>query len=115
MLWRFMIRPFPTASEKRRQEEGATVPVFSDMRWVQTEKKGNGPDGSRTRDLMNAIHARSQLRYWPTLGRGETLIIEAPSNSVKERAWRSLRMYDSPRRRDIETTRVWRHVCSREP
>jgi hypothetical protein len=25
-----------------------------------------GPDGSRTRDLMNAIHARSQLRYWPT-------------------------------------------------
>src|SRR5205814_6158122 len=30
--------------------------------------KVGGPDGSRTRDLMNAIHARSQLRYWPTLG-----------------------------------------------
>ena len=28
--------------------------------------KDGGPDGSRTRDLMNAIHARSQLRYWPT-------------------------------------------------
>ena len=30
------------------------------------EKRIGGPDGSRTRDLMNAIHARSQLRYWPT-------------------------------------------------
>jgi hypothetical protein len=27
-----------------------------------------GPDRDRTGDLMNAIHARSQLRYWPTLG-----------------------------------------------
>jgi hypothetical protein len=25
-----------------------------------------GPDGSRTRDLLNAIQARSQLRYRPT-------------------------------------------------
>ena len=25
-----------------------------------------GPDRDRTGDLMNAIHARSQLRYWPT-------------------------------------------------
>ncbi len=24
-----------------------------------------GPDGGRTRDLVNAIHARSQLRHWP--------------------------------------------------
>ena len=24
-----------------------------------------GPDRDRTGDLMNAIHARSQLRYWP--------------------------------------------------
>ena len=23
---------------------------------------------------MNAIHARSQLRYWPTLGRNEPLV-----------------------------------------
>ena len=27
-----------------------------------------GPDGSRTRDLLNAIQARSQLRYRPILG-----------------------------------------------
>ena len=27
--------------------------------------KDGGPDGSRTRDLVNAIHARSQLRHWP--------------------------------------------------
>ena len=26
---------------------------------------GGGPDGGRTRDLVNAIHARSQLRHWP--------------------------------------------------
>ena len=27
--------------------------------------KDGGPDRDRTGDLMNAIHARSQLRYWP--------------------------------------------------
>ena len=27
-----------------------------------------GPDRDRTGDLVNAIHARSQLRYWPTWG-----------------------------------------------
>src|SRR5882724_7280402 len=35
---------------------------------------------------MNAIHARSQLRYWPTLGRGcgeRTLIVTRPANLVK--------------------------------
>jgi hypothetical protein len=31
--------------------------------------KDGGPDRDRTGDLMNAIHARSQLRYWPILGR----------------------------------------------
>jgi hypothetical protein len=30
--------------------------------------KDGGPDRDRTGDLMNAIHARSQLRYWPTSG-----------------------------------------------
>jgi hypothetical protein len=29
--------------------------------------RNGGPDRDRTGDLMNAIHARSQLRYWPTL------------------------------------------------
>jgi hypothetical protein len=28
--------------------------------------KGNGPDRDRTGDLLNAIQARSQLRYRPT-------------------------------------------------
>jgi len=28
--------------------------------------KNGGPDRDRTGDLMNAIHARSQLRYRPT-------------------------------------------------
>src|SRR5207247_7512927 len=32
------------------------------------EKRIGGPDRDRTGDLMNAIHARSQLRYWPTFG-----------------------------------------------
>src|SRR3954463_8793049 len=31
--------------------------------------KDGGPDRDRTGDLMNAIHARSQLRYRPTLER----------------------------------------------
>src|SRR5262245_34788818 len=35
------------------------------------KRRFGGPDGSRTRDLMNAIHARSQLRYWPTQGRSD--------------------------------------------
>jgi hypothetical protein len=49
----------------------AAVTALPAERMVQNARaKGYGPDGSRTRDLMNAIHARSQLRYWPTwLGR----------------------------------------------
>ena len=35
--------------------------------------KVGGPDRDRTGDLMNAIHARSQLRYWPTCGKKLTL------------------------------------------
>src|SRR5262249_41627488 len=34
-----------------------------------------GPDRDRTGDLVNAIHARSQLRHWPTLVCGRTLIV----------------------------------------
>ena len=34
-----------------------------------------GPDGSRTRDLLNAIQARSQLRYWPPLSCCEHTIL----------------------------------------
>src|SRR5262249_54402769 len=38
-----------------------------------------GADGDRTRDLVNAIHARSQLRYSPT---GETVIVSSPRCGV---------------------------------
>jgi hypothetical protein len=33
-----------------------------------------GADGVRTRDLIDAIDARSQLRYGPTVERGNSLI-----------------------------------------
>jgi hypothetical protein len=32
---------------------------------LHSRAKDGGPDRDRTGDLMNAIHARSQLRYWP--------------------------------------------------
>ena len=32
---------------------------------LEERAKDGGPDRDRTGDLMNAIHARSQLRYWP--------------------------------------------------
>lgn len=38
--------------------------------------KAGGPDGSRTRDLMNAIHARSQLRYWPTFRKAGLIVTQ---------------------------------------
>jgi hypothetical protein len=43
-----------------------------------------GADGVRTRDLIDAIDARSQLRYGPTVVRLET-IITLGSRSVKPR------------------------------
>jgi hypothetical protein len=33
--------------------------------WTRRRKVG-GPDRDRTGDLVNAIHARSHLRHWPT-------------------------------------------------
>ncbi len=39
----------------------------ADVQRVLTDANpGGGPDGIRTRDLVNAIHARSQLRHWPS-------------------------------------------------
>src|SRR6185295_13042511 len=48
-----------------------------------------GPDRDRTGDLMNAIHARSQLRYWPTCRTRETSIIW--ERASPRRAWRRWR------------------------
>ncbi len=49
----------------RIQSEG-WLAIRSSLCEVLRAKDG-GPDRDRTGDLMNAIHARSQLRYWPTL------------------------------------------------
>src|SRR5215211_4120206 len=53
---------FPIA-RRFDQRSGLVISAVSNQRLGV-----GGPDGSRTRDLMNAIHARSQLRYWPTDG-----------------------------------------------
>ena len=45
-------------------ERGGWPATRSSLRFRRA--KGGGPDRDRTGDLMNAIHARSQLRYWPT-------------------------------------------------
>ena len=62
-------------------------------RWVHRAEarrrraKDGGPDRDRTGDLMNAIHARSQLRYWPIFGErrscGRTTIVTCSEASVK--------------------------------
>src|SRR6185436_11904411 len=46
------------------------------LRPLTERSEGSGPDRDRTGDLMNAIHARSQLRYWPTL-RGRSAGVES--------------------------------------
>src|SRR4030095_1344725 len=53
------------------------------LREIQTLKVG-GPDRDRTGDLLNAIQARSQLRYRPTLGGMlETFILALGSRGSK--------------------------------
>src|SRR5581483_11447987 len=42
-----------------------------------------GPDGSRRRILMNAIHARSQLRYWPTSERNSHVNTRLSAGSLE--------------------------------
>src|SRR5882724_5170349 len=51
---------------------GFTEPKLADRR-----AKDGGPDRDRTGDLMNAIHARSQLRYWPTFGERITIVSDS--------------------------------------
>ena len=60
---------FLHALEASEPTGGMAVPTVALVRLQTTANQhvgDGGPDGSRTRDLMNAIHARSQLRYWPT-------------------------------------------------
>ncbi len=83
---------------------GANAPAFSYLRKSEPEMKVGGPDGSRTRDLMNAIHARSQLRYWPTLGRNVQFTTTERRVSPTDSAVRAER---SQTTRSAHTT--WRH------
>ena len=48
---------------------------------VTGRRKGSGPDGIRTRDLLNAIQTRSQLRYRP-IWLGE---IDYNDSAIKEK------------------------------
>ena len=66
-------------ARRRKQELSKLVPLFEvGSSTFDVHARGGkigGPDRDRTGDLMNAIHARSQLRYWPTRPLGETSII----------------------------------------
>ncbi len=50
------------------------------------EKRIGGPDRDRTGDLMNAIHARSQLRYWPTFWEGNPNSTMRPDGQARRRS-----------------------------
>ena len=70
---RFQRDGLPSHSSRvDRQGHGDGLPA--EARAAARAKDG-GPDRDRTGDLMNAIHARSQLRYRPTLGERRTLIV----------------------------------------
>ena len=54
--------------------DGATC----EFRAAGNDESGfGGADGDRTRDLMTASHARSQLRYSP-IGKGESIAEPSP-------------------------------------
>ena len=68
---------------------GVNAPAFSYLPpIVDGPKEDGGPDGSRTRDLMNAIHARSQLRYRPTCGMNEPSVYHVHLHSVPSSVFR---------------------------
>jgi hypothetical protein len=89
----------------------ATAPAFSYLRPIETGNEGGGPDRDRTGDLVNAIHARSQLRYWPTLACGRTLIVPCRSAPIKAAGRTVVRSPRANRRRpahrDLQPRR-WR-------
>src|SRR5262245_55235874 len=77
-------------------------------RTERSERVG-GPDGSRTRDLMNAIHARSQLRYWPT--RREPLSLAQSGPVLTVQLNRSVSSILSAVPRNLQT-RAQQSTCS---
>ena len=55
-----------TARANRGRNTGLTPPrTGNSLGSKRLWERDGGPDGGRTRDLVNAIHARSQLRHWP--------------------------------------------------
>ena len=70
--------------------------------------KGGGPDRDRTGDLMNAIHARSQLRYWPTRGKTTMVTRRGPSDQLPGSScsfWSGM----------AHVTTAWQHAPRKEP
>ena len=63
--------------------------VSEDAGGYRTGGKVGGPDGSRTRDLLNAIQARSQLRYRPTSVKAEHSILAHPDLGCHGRSGKS--------------------------
>ena len=56
-----------TARVNRGRNAGLTPPQTDNSCGLKgLWERSGGPDGGRTRDLVNAIHARSQLRHWPS-------------------------------------------------
>ena len=53
-------------------------------RRLSRKVRNGGPDGGRTRDLVNAIHARSQLRHWPHIAALQAYIL-SDRNSPNQR------------------------------
>src|SRR3954454_18293397 len=58
------------------------------QRLANVDVRDGGPDRDRTGDLMNAIHARSQLRYWPTwLGLAGRTNLDRNALSRQRQTW----------------------------
>ncbi len=103
--WRFGVSQYIQAAECACSgsscDRGIRRPAFASRRrgilrasltrWVyraearRRRAKDGGPDRDRTGDLMNAIHARSQLRYWPTWDVPELPIIDGKTSPMKRR------------------------------
>ena len=75
-----------------RSKTGRHRSAFAWCDWISASadilatrgRKNGGADGGRTRDLLNAIQARSQLRHSPTM---ETLIVAKGRSQVNKTGW----------------------------
>jgi hypothetical protein len=58
------------------------APILAPLRKNLVEQVFGGADGVRTRDLLDAIEARSQLRYGPTSTAVSTILYHAADKSI---------------------------------